>query len=98
MAKKNRIIAILLAITIFFVVLCSALFVIHGADHDCIGEKCTICNCVNLLEEMQKIIALASGIFAFSHLFLLLLLFCVAFGQATKIGATPITLKVKLLN
>ena len=98
MTKKIRIIATLLAIIFFFVVLCSALFVIHGADHDCIGERCAICNCINLFEELQRIITLASGIFLFANLFLLPLLFYTSCWQKNKSQDTPIKLKVKLLN
>ena len=78
--------------------LCSPLFIIHGTDHDCIGAGCAICNCAKLFAEMQKIIALACGIFVFAHLFMLPLLFYITCGQATKAQHTPITLKVKLLN
>ena len=98
MAKKNRIIAILLAITIFFVVLCSALFIIHGSEHDCIGEGCVICNCINLIEGLQRLIALASAAFMFAAIPLLTVLFYAFSLENSKRENTPIKLKVKLLN
>ena len=98
MKKKIRIIATLLTIIFFFVVLCSSLFVIHGADHVCIGKGCAICDCINLFEELQRTIVLASGSFMFADFFLLLLLFYTSCWQKNESQNTPIKLKVKLLN
>lgn len=38
--KRNRIAALLLAVTVLVITLYSALFVAAEADHDCVGEGC----------------------------------------------------------
>jgi len=41
--KRNRIAALLFAVTILVIMLYSAFFVAVEADHDCVGEGCPIC-------------------------------------------------------
>ena len=50
MEAKKRIIAILLAATVLFVMLYSALFIAAEADHDCVGENCPICYQINVCQ------------------------------------------------
>ena len=98
MTGKKRIIFATVIITLFFVVLFSALFFIHGGEHDCTCGGCAVCEIVSFLGKMQKLIALACGIFIFAGLSCVPCFFCVTYGQAVKAENTPIKLKVKLLN
>ena len=98
MTNKKRIITVMLVTALIFVVLCSALFIIHGSEHDCIGEGCVICNCINLIEGLQRLIALASAAFMFAAIPLLTVLFYAFSLENSKRENTPIKLKVKILN
>ena len=54
MTKKDRLIALLMALTVIFALLFSACFVIAEADHDCIREDCPVCCQLSICESMLK--------------------------------------------
>ena len=98
MSKKKRILTALLAIAVFFVMLCSVLYIAAEADHDCIGENCPICqyivNCQNILSNLS----LAAGAALFTAA-LAYSLCRVIFADTGKItNHTLVTLKVKISN
>ena len=57
--KRNRIAALLLAVTILVIMLYSAFFVAAEADHDCVGEGCPICYQVDACQNTLKSLSLA---------------------------------------
>ena len=57
--KRNRIAALLLAVTILVIMLYSAFFVAAEADHDCVGEGCPICYQVDAYQNTLKSLSLA---------------------------------------
>ena len=59
MEKKKRFAALLLAVTVLFVMLYSALFIATKADHDCVGENCTICCQIHVCQNTLKNLSLA---------------------------------------
>ena len=92
--KAARPVALLLAL----VLLCSVLFVIAEADHDCHGEDCAICaqivRCVSLLRELLPALLLAA---AFAALCRRLPHRTAPAGWLRRL-TSPIALKVKLSN
>ena len=57
--KRNRIAALLLAVTILVIMLYSAFFVAAEADHDCVGEGCPICYQIDACQNTLKSLSLA---------------------------------------
>ena len=48
MTKRNRIIAIIVAVAMAIGLVSSALFVVENANHKCTGTDCQICDQINL--------------------------------------------------
>ena len=48
----RRVLACIMAVMVFFVVLFSAFFIVSHADHDCTGEDCPICACMQQCENI----------------------------------------------
>ena len=48
MTKKKRIISLVVAAAVLFVMLYSALYIAAEANHDCVGENCPICYQINV--------------------------------------------------
>lgn len=96
MAKKNRIVAVLLAVMFFIVVLYSAAFVAAEADHDCVGENCPICYQISVCENALKNLSLAvcAAVFAAALTYTL----CRSITACADVIAnyTLVSLKVKL--
>lgn len=59
MTKQKRMLALVMAAAILFVVLTSAFFIAAEADHDCIGDGCEICCQINVCRTVLKGLALA---------------------------------------
>lgn len=96
MSKKCRVVAILIAAAVLFVMLSSACYIAVEADHDCTGEDCPICYQINICENTLKSLgqAVASvtlavfiGIFAAS---------LPSFEKRQAVHKTLVSLKVKL--
>lgn len=96
--KVKRIVTGIIAILMLSIVLLSAFFIAHEADHDCCGEDCQICSflivCENTLRHAGGgIAATAFIIFSFIILF-------VSKNPAIKFirQETPVSIKVRLNN
>lgn len=99
MAKNiSRITALLLGLTIGFVILGSALFIAENSDHDCTGDNCSICLTLRQCEQnFEKLgtagaaaIAVIAVVMAFTEAV------CIIKNEANT--NTLIKLKVELLN
>ena len=97
-AKGKRIVSMLTAMAVCFVMLFSACFIAAEAHHDCAGEGCTVCaqiiSCENVLRNVTA---------AVSCVFLVLHIFTAAAAEAgaaytARYNDTLIELKVELLN
>lgn len=98
MTKKNRILSVLFAVTVIFVMLFSACFILSEADHNCIGEKCQICFQISVCENTLKTLGLAASIFAVAAATLYYLSVIIEFKNTQTVFNTLILLKVKLSN
>ena len=63
--KRNRIAALLLAVTILVIMLYSAFFVAAEADHDCVGEGCPICYQIDACQNTLKSLSLAVCVYIY---------------------------------
>ena len=98
MERKKRIVAMLLAVTILFVVLCSAAFIAEEANHDCAGENCPICAQISVCQNMLKTFALAVCAVAFAAAFTYTLRKHIFACTDMVPSYTLVSLKVKLTN
>ena len=48
----NRVFACIMASMVFFMVLFSTFFIVSHADHDCTGEECPVCACIQQCENI----------------------------------------------
>ena len=94
MAKRQRRIAVLLAVLTVLALGISAAFLLHEAGHDCIGEGCPICRQIaavrvvfEALAPMLWVVLAVAAVVRLLRLVRPLLPLC-----------TPIRLKVKLLD
>ena len=98
MKKKNRILAILLAVTVLFVMLYSALFIVAHAEHDCVGENCPICYQISVCEHTLKNLSLAVCAVAFAAAFTYTLCRSISACADVTPSYTLVSLKVKLTD
>ena len=98
MNKRTRILMVLTAFAVAFVLLFSLALLALEADHDCSGEDCQICcciqNCENLLRQLAGALTVSVAIAVFLDFL------SIACDNLAKkmIACTPITLKDKLSN
>ncbi len=98
MKKRNRIIALLLAVIVLFVMAFSLAVVAAEADHECCGEDCPICEIIAICENNIKGLSL---ILVFVSLMVALALLGAFIRETRKFryqSQTPVSLKVKLTN
>lgn len=96
MDKKKRIVAVFLAVTALFVMLCSALFIAAEADHDCVGNNCPICCRINACRDALKNLSLAVCASAVAAVFTYTVYKCVSACSKLVRAYTLVILKVKL--
>lgn len=98
MKKRNRIIALLLAVIVLFIMASSLVIVAAEADHECCGEDCPICEIIAICENNIKGLSL---ILVFVSLMVALALPGAFIRETRKFryqSQTPVSLKVKLTN
>ena len=79
-------------------VLFSFIYVVAEADHDCEGEHCHICECIEICAELlQKFGFKASAGTQFAALALFVLMAAII-PAGTHTESTPVSLKVQLNN
>ena len=96
--KRNRIAALLLAVTILVIMLYSAFFVAAEADHDCVGEGCPICYQVDACQNTLKSLSLAVCATAVAVAFTYTLCRSISACAAVIPNYTLVSLKVKLTD
>ncbi len=98
MTRKNRIIALVLSIAIFFTMMLSVTVITHDWDHECVGIGCQICQQMESARRILKMVM--SGALAIAFALALTYTSCRfihRFAQCLPQG-TLIALKVELLN
>lgn len=98
MTKKKRIISLVVAVAVLFVMLYSALFIAAEADHDCVGENCQICYQISVCENTLKNLSLAVCAVAFVAAFTYTLCRSISACAEVALRYTLVSLKVKLTD
>ena len=98
MTKKKRIISLIVAVAVFFVMLYSALFIAAEANHDCVGENCPICYQISVCENTLKNLSLAVCAVAFAAAFTYTLCRSISACADVTPSYTLVSLKVKLTD
>ena len=98
MTKKKRIISLVVAIAVFFVMLYSALYIAAEANHDCVGENCPICYQISVCENTLKNLSLAVCAVAFAAAFTYTLCRSISACADVTPSYTLVSLKVKLTD
>lgn len=96
MAKRNRILALVTAAVVLFVMLTSAFFIAAEAGHDCIGDGCEICCQVNACRAVLRGLALVIIAAALAATACAALRCDFAAWQGQARSCTLVSLKVKL--
>ena len=96
MTKQKRMLAIVMAAAILFIMLTSAFFVAAEANHDCIGGGCKICCQINACCAVLKGLALAVIAAVLTAAASRPLLFLFAGCRLSAPRYTLVSLKVKL--
>ena len=98
MNKKIRIFALLIALTVGFVMLFSAVFLVVEAHHDCTGKHCPTCYqmevCESVLKTLTNVVPMVVAITVLIQYFLL----STSAFNISKQEESLVTLKVKLSN
>ncbi len=98
MTKKKRIISLVVAVAVFFVMLYSALYIAAEANHDCVGENCPICYQISVCENTLKNLSLAVCAVAFAAAFTYTLCRSISACADVTPSYTLVSLKVKLTD
>ena len=98
MTKKKRIISLVVAVAVFFVMLYSALYIAAEANHDCVGENCPICYQISVCQNALKNLSLAVSAAAFAAAFTYTLCRSISSCAAVIPSYTLVSLKVKLTD
>ena len=96
MTKKNRVVALLLAVLVVFVLLSSMHYVAAKAGHDCCGEHCTICYRITVCETILRTLGVSIGMTALCAVICRAISALLQTATEQILCATPVTLKVKL--
>lgn len=98
MNRKTRILAVLFAVVLFFILLGSALYIAAEENHDCTGRDCPVCQQLRVCEHNLQdgfLVGLAAVLAAGVHY---RLGGNIPGGAQLEQERTLVTLKVKLSN
>lgn len=94
----KKIAAVIISLLMIALVLFSFIYVVAEADHDCEGEHCQVCECIEICAGiLQKFGFKASSSVQLGVAALIPLLAAVIL-TGTYTGTTPVSLKVRLNN
>ena len=96
MTKKKRIISLLIAVAVFFVMLGSTLYIAAESSHDCVGENCPICYQISACENALETLSFAVCAVAFAAALPYTLCRSIPARADFTTSCTLVSLKVKL--
>ncbi|MBQ7372040.1 MAG: hypothetical protein IJW67_09220 [Blautia sp.] len=97
-SKSGRILTGIMGVMVLLVVLFSALFIELEADHDCTGDGCPICVCIQQCEKTLRQISNGSVILATALLFSAVIVLPVFSISSDILQNTLVSRKVRLDN
>ena len=96
--NSNKIIAGVMGIMMLLVVLVSASYVAVESGHDCTGEECPICACINQCESTLREVGGGVDFQAESVLPVFFILIMAVPGSLSLTAETPVSRKTRLNN
>ncbi len=94
--KISRVFACIVAAMVLFVVLFSAFFIVSHADHDCTGEDCPVCACMQQCENILHGVDEGSIYAASGILPVILIVGFILASFCIVISDTPVSAKVRI--
>ena len=98
MSKKNRVLTVLLAMAVLFVVLSSSCYIAIEVDHDCVGEDCPICYQISVCEHTLRSVGQAVLVGTLAVFIGVFMISMPAFSKKLAYHTSLVSLKVKLSN
>ncbi len=98
MRKRNRILSLVLAVSVAFVMLFSVFYIAVNSDHDCAGENCQVCCQISACKNILKTLSECACIAAFTVAAVYVLIRLIELSASSVATDTLVTLKVKLTN
>lgn len=96
--NSNKIIAAIMGVMMLVVVLVSASYVAVESGHDCTGEDCPICACINQCENTLRQVGGGVDFQADTVLPVVFILIMAVSGSAILTAETPVSRKIRLNN
>lgn len=96
--QRRRILASAVCLIFIALIFLSAAFIIYEADHDCTGDNCPICACIQSAGQTLKLLgsaAAASQLFS-AGAFLTLVVLSLSLSVLTS--STPVSQKIRMNN
>ena len=98
MTKKNKVIALFLAVIVLFSLTLSFSFIICESNHECIATDCQVCTIISTVNESLKNISLSVLALALALALTYIICKYILYSVNAFFKCTPVVLKVKLLN
>lgn len=96
--NSNKIIAAIMGVMMLVVVLVSASYIAVESGHDCTGEECPICACINQCESTLREVGGGVDFQADTVLPVVFILIMAVSGSAILTAETPVSRKIRLNN
>ena len=96
--KMYKTLAGIMAAMILLVMLFSAIFIVTHTDHDCTGEDCPICACLQQCENILHGAGDGSHLIASGIIPLVLITGFILVSSSIVISDTPVSIKVRMNN
>ena len=96
--NSKKIIAVIMGIMMLVVVLISASYVAVESVHDCTGEECPICACINQCESTLRQVGGGVDLQAEFILPVFFILITAVSASAALTAETPVSRKIRLNN
>ena len=98
MSKIRRVLTVLLAAAVLFVMLFSAFYIAIEADHDCVGEDCPICYQISVCEYTLKSVGQAVLVLILAGFIGIFIISLPTFTKKLAYHTSLVSLKIKLSN
>lgn len=98
MEKRRKLLALMTAVAIFFVMLSAVFYIVVEVDHDCKGHDCPICEQISICENTLKNLCVTARIVLVYPVLIYVLSSILGDWGKSILRHTLITLKVKLSN
>lgn len=96
--RISRIFTGIMAAMMLFVVLFSAFFIVSHSDHDCTGEDCPVCACIQQCENILHGAGDSSLLAVSDILPIILIAGFIHVSYCIVISDTPVSAKVRMNN